>query len=237
MVSAIRVEHLQVMRGGRTVVRDVSFTVSSGSLVGLLGPSGCGKTTLMRSLVGTQIVAGGTVELFGQPAGAPALRSQVGYVTQAPSVYSDLTVSENLRYFANVLAVPTTAVDRVINEVGLDRHTDTVVGRLSGGEQARVSLATALLGSPRLLVLDEPTVGLDPLLRRDLWALFSDLAAAGTTLIISSHVMEEAERCQRLLLMRNGQILADDSPEALLARTGSIDFESAFIALIENPST
>jgi ABC-2 type transport system ATP-binding protein len=223
---AIRVEHLQVKRGGRTVVADVSFTVPSGSLVGLLGPSGCGKTTLMRSLVGTQIVAGGSVELFGQPAGS-----------QAPSVYADLTVSENLRYFATVLAVPPTAADRVINDVGLGRHTDTVVGRLSGGEQARVSLATALLGSPRLLVLDEPTVGLDPLLRRDLWVLFAALASSGTTLIVSSHVMEEAERCQRLLLMRDGQILADDSPEALLARTGSTDFESAFIALIENPST
>ena len=237
MEPAISVEHLQVIRGGRTVVEDVSFTVPSGSLVGLLGPSGCGKTTLMRSLVGTQIVAGGSVELFGQPAGSPALRSQVGYVTQAPSVYSDLTVSENLRYFATVLAVPRAAVDRVIIDVGLDRHTDTIVGRLSGGEQARVSLATALLGAPRLLVLDEPTVGLDPLLRRDLWALFSDLASAGTTLIVSSHVMDEAERCQRLLLMRDGQILADGSPGALLARTGSTDFESAFIALIESPST
>jgi ABC-2 type transport system ATP-binding protein len=234
---AIRVEHLQVRRGGRTVVADVSFTVPSGSLVGLLGPSGCGKTTLMRSLVGTQIVAGGSVELFGQPAGSPALRSQVGYVTQAPSVYADLTVSENLRYFATVLGVPPTAADRVINDVGLGRHADTVVGRLSGGEQARVSLATALLGSPRLLVLDEPTVGLDPLLRRDIWVLFAALASSGTTLIVSSHVMEEAERCQRLLLMRDGHILADDSPEALLARTGSTDFESAFIALIENPST
>jgi ABC-2 type transport system ATP-binding protein len=234
---AISVEHLQVIRGGRTVVADVSFTVPSGTLVGLLGPSGCGKTTLMRSLVGTQVVAGGLVELFGQPAGSPNLRSQVGYVTQAPSVYSDLTVSENLRYFATVLGVQRSAVDRVIDEVGLGEHTDTVVGRLSGGEQARVSLATALLGSPRLLVLDEPTVGLDPLLRRDLWALFAGLAGTGTTLMVSSHVMDEAERCQRLLLMRDGRILADDSPESLLARTGSTDFDTAFISLVADPST
>jgi ABC-2 type transport system ATP-binding protein len=206
-------------------------------LVGLLGPSGCGKTTLMRSLVGTQVVAGGLVELFGQPAGSSNLRSQVGYVTQAPSVYSDLTVSENLRYFATVLGVQRSAVDRVIDEVGLGEHTDTVVGRLSGGEQARVSLATALLGSPRLLVLDEPTVGLDPLLRRDLWALFAGLAGTGTTLMVSSHVMDEAERCQRLLLMRDGRILADDSPESLLARTGSTDFDTAFISLVADPST
>jgi ABC-2 type transport system ATP-binding protein len=233
---AIRIEHLQVNRGGRTVVRDVSFTIPSGTLVGLIGPSGCGKTTLMRSLVGTQIVAGGLVELFGQPSGSPNLRQHVGYVTQAPSVYPDLSVTENLRYFAAVLGAPRSAVDRAIDDVGLGQYADTVVGRLSGGEQARVSLATALLGSPQLLVLDEPTVGLDPLLRRDLWALFAGLARAGSTLIVSSHVMDEAERCQRILLMRDGRILADGSPEALLARTGSTDFDEAFIALIEDPS-
>ena len=234
MEPAIRVEHLQVIRGDRTVVEDVSFTVPSGTLVGLIGPSGCGKTTLMRSLVGTQLVAGGLVELFGQPAGSPDLRHQVGYVTQAPSVYSDLTVLENLHYFATILGVPRSAAKRVINDVGLSRDTDAVVGRLSGGEQARVSLATALLGSPQLLVLDEPTVGLDPVLRRDLWALFAGLASAGTTLMVSSHVMDEAQRCQRLLLMRDGGILTDDSPEALLASTGSTDFDAAYIALIED---
>ena len=234
MEPAIRVEHLQVIRGDRTVVEDVSFTVPSGTLVGLIGPSGCGKTTLMRSLVGTQLVAGGLVELFGQPAGSPDLRHQVGYVTQAPSVYPDLTVLENLHYFATILGVSRSAANRVINDVGLSRDTDAVVGRLSGGEQARVSLATALLGSPQLLVLDEPTVGLDPVLRRDLWALFAGLASAGTTLMVSSHVMDEAQRCQRLLLMRDGRILTDDSPEALLASTGSPDFDAAFIALIED---
>ncbi|HYA68496.1 MAG TPA: ABC transporter ATP-binding protein [Acidimicrobiales bacterium] len=234
---AIRVEQLQVERGGRTVVRNISFTVPAGTLVGLLGPSGCGKTTLMRCLVGTQIVAGGLVEVFGRPAGSPLLRRHVGYVTQAPSVYGDLSVSENLRYFAAVLGTPAAAVDRVIGDVELHHHADTVVRRLSGGEQARVSLATALLASPRLLVLDEPTVGLDPVLRRDLWALFVRLARAGSTLIVSSHVMDEAEHCQRILLMRDGRILADDSPEALLGRTGSTDFDEAFIALIEDRST
>ena len=236
MEPAIRVERLQVIRKGKPVIRDVSFTVPAGSLVGLLGPSGCGKSTLMRSLVGTQVVASGVVELLGQPAGSPSLRSQVGYVTQAPSVYADLTVLENLEYFAAVLGAPITDIARVVAEVGLDRDVDSTVRSLSGGEQARVSLATALLGSPQVLVLDEPTVGLDPLLRRDLWALFASLAATGRTLMVSSHVMDEATRCDRLLLMREGRVLADDSPKALLARTRAIDFEAAFIAIIEELS-
>jgi ABC-2 type transport system ATP-binding protein len=230
---AIRVDHLCVDRGGRRVVDDVSFAVGPGTLVGLIGPSGCGKTTLMRSLVGTQIVAGGRVELLGQASGSPALRSQVGYVTQAPSVYPDLSVAENLRYFAIVVGAPRASVDRVIGEVGLRPHVDTPVGRLSGGEQTRVSLATALLGSPRLLVLDEPTVGLDPLLRWDLWELFTGIVDGGSTLLMSSHVMDEAAHCQRLLLMREGRILSDGPPEQLLAQTGAADFDAAFIALIE----
>jgi ABC-2 type transport system ATP-binding protein len=234
---AIRVEHLVVVRGGRQVVRDLSFTVPSGALVGLLGPSGCGKTTLMRAIVGTQVVAGGRVQVLGQRAGARALRDQVGYVTQAPSVYPDLTVSENLRYFSRILGLHAADAARVITDVALSAHAEVLVRNLSGGEQARVSLATALLGSPRLLVLDEPTVGLDPLLRRQLWSLFAGLASAGTALLVSSHVMEEAEHCERLLLMREGMILADDAPEGLLARTGTTDFDTAFIGLIEGTST
>lgn len=212
---------------------DVSFELGPGTLVGLLGPSGCGKTTLMRSLVGTQVVRSGTISLLGRPAGSSGLRDAVGYVTQAPSVYRDLTVRENLSYFAAVLGAPPAAVARVLADVDLVDHAGSIVGRLSGGEQARVSLATALLGSPRILVLDEPTVGLDPLLRRSLWSLFHRLAAAGTTLLVSSHVMDEAERCERLLLMRQGRILADTTPQGLLAGTGTEDFESAFVALID----
>jgi ABC-2 type transport system ATP-binding protein len=229
---AIALHGLRVVRGGRLVLDDVSLEVPRGTVAGLLGPSGCGKSTLMRSLVGVQVVAGGEVQVLGQPAGSPALRRRVGYVTQAPSVYADLTVRENLRYFAAVLGAPRSDVDRVVDEVGLGSHADAVVGRLSGGQEARVSLAAALLGEPELLVLDEPTVGLDPVLRRDLWQLFRDLADRGTTLVVSSHVMDEAAHCDRLLLLREGRLLADDTMEGLLHRTGTSDVEAAFLALV-----
>ena len=229
----VEVGGLRVVRGGRLVLDGVSFTIPAGQVTGLLGPSGCGKTTLMRSIMGVQIVAGGTVDVLSLPAGSPGLRSRVGYVTQAAAVYGDLSVRDNVRYFARMLGAPGSDADRVINEVGLDDYAGQLVGRLSGGQRERVSLATALLGKPELLVLDEPTVGVDPVLRRDLWARFRELAAAGATLLVSSHVMDEAARCDRLLLMREGRLLADDTPDALLARTGTTTVEEAFLALIE----
>lgn len=231
--AAVRVHDLRVTRGGRPVLDSISFEVPRGSLTGLLGPSGCGKTTLMRAVVGVQIVEAGTVDVLGIAAGSPQLRTKVGYVTQAPSVYPDLTVTENLRYFAAVLNAPAEDVDRVLAAVGLEPHAHQVTGRLSGGQHARVSLATALLGKPELLVLDEPTVGLDPVLRRDLWQVFADLAAAGTALVVSSHVMDEAQRCERQLILRGGHLLVDEAPQDLLLRTGATDLESAFLRLVE----
>jgi len=237
MNSAIAVAGLRVLRGGRTVLDELSFEVPRGSVTGLLGPSGCGKTTLMRAIVGVQIIAGGDVKVLGRPAGTAPLRSLVGYVTQAPSVYADLTVGENLRYFATVLGAPPGDVDRVVGEVDLEEYVDSLTASLSGGQRARVSLAAALLGTPELLVLDEPTVGLDPVLRRDLWRMFHDLADNGVTLLISSHVMDEAVRCDRLLLMRDGALLAEDTPEELLRQTGTKDIEAAFLALVERRAT
>jgi ABC-2 type transport system ATP-binding protein len=228
---AIQVQDLQVERGGRTVLDDLSFSVAPGAVTGLLGPSGCGKTTLIRAIVGVQRLRAGRVTVLGEPAGSAALRSRVGYVTQAPSVYADLTVAANLRYFAAVLGVPQD--ERVLEAVALQDRRGDVVGRLSGGQRARVSLACALLGDPDLLVLDEPTVGLDPLLRRDLWRLFHELAAGGTTLLVSSHVMDEADRCDRLLLMREGAIVADGTPAELRERTGTTDLEDAFVRTVE----
>jgi ABC-2 type transport system ATP-binding protein len=230
---SIRIRDLRVRRGGRLVLPGVSLDVRRGVVTGLLGPSGSGKTTLIRSIVGVQVVESGEVSVLGAPAGSPGLRHVVGYVTQAPSVYSDLTVQENLHYFARVLDAALGQIDEVIETVALTDHADQVVGTLSGGERSRVSLATALLGEPELLVLDEPTVGLDPVLRRDLWNTFHELAARGTTLLVSSHVMDEAERCDDLVLLREGRIVATGSPGELRHRTHTADLEDAFLALAE----
>ncbi|MFG2359569.1 ABC transporter ATP-binding protein [Streptomyces sp. NPDC048521] len=242
---AVHAEDLTVVRGPRTVLHHLRFTVPRGQITGLLGPSGCGKSTLMRSLVGTQAKVTGTLNVLGRPAGHPTLRSRIGYVTQAPSVYDDLTVRQNLEYFAAILDPGRAAAERrsqhvtqAIADVDLTSHADALAGNLSGGQRNRVSLAVALLGTPELLVLDEPTVGLDPVLRRDLWTLFHDLAATrGTTLLVSSHVMDEAERCDRLLLMREGEILADDTPDALRTRTGTGTVETAFLYLVDQAGT
>jgi ABC-2 type transport system ATP-binding protein len=230
---AIRILDLVVERGGHEVLSDLSLTVQSGRVTGLLGPSGSGKTTLIRSIVGVQIVKAGSVEVLGLPAGSPELRRRVSYVTQAPSVYADLNVEENLRYFATLVGVPASRIPEVVRAVGLEKQAQQVVETTSGGERSRASLAAALLNEPDLLVLDEPTVGLDPVLRRDLWDLFRRLAAAGNTLLVSSHVMDEAERCDDLVLLRDGRIVAADTPQALLERTGASRMDDAFLALVE----
>ena len=233
MNNAVEVRELVVHRSRREVLRNLSFTIESGSVTGLLGPSGCGKTTLMRALVGVQRLESGSVRVFGDEAGSAALRHRIGYVTQAPSVYGDLSVTENLRFFARVLGVDRAEVDRSIDAVDLRSHAGQVVNNLSGGQQCRASLAVALLGQPELLVLDEPTVGLDPVLRQDLWGLFHRIAESGSAVFVSSHVMDEAERCDRLLLMREGRIIADGSPDDIRARTGAEDIETAFLTIVK----
>jgi len=231
--NMVEVRDLVVERGGRRVLHGLGLTIEQGSVTGLLGPSGCGKSTLMRALVGVQMLTSGRVTIYGVEAGSRALRSRIGYVTQAASVYDDLTARENLTFFARVLGASTDSVDHAIEVVDLTDHADQVVGRLSGGQRSRASLAVALLNAPDLLVLDEPTVGLDPVLRRDLWALFHRLADDGAAVFVSSHVMDEADRCDRLLLMREGRIIADDSPAHIREKTGTDDIESAFLALVD----
>ena len=231
--SAVVAHDLQVDRGGRTVLHGLSLTVPTGRITGLLGPSGGGKSTFLRAVVGVQAGVRGTLEVLGQPAGAADLRRRIGYVTQSPAVYTDLTVRRNLAYFADVVGADARRVEVVLRDVALTDAAGQRVDTLSGGQRARVSLATALLGEPELLVLDEPTVGLDPVLRRDLWVLFRRLADDGRTLLVSSHVMDEASRCDRLLLLRDGRLVADDTVAAVLARTGAPDVEQAFLTLAE----
>ncbi|GAA3946877.1 ABC transporter ATP-binding protein [Actinoplanes auranticolor] len=234
MTSAVEVEDLVVERGRRRVLQGISCAVAAGSVTGLLGPSGSGKTTLIRAIVGVQVIKSGTVTVLGEPAGGPALRRTVGYVTQAPSVYADLSVRENARYFASLYGLGAADADRAIADVGLAGAAGQLVGNLSGGQRSRASLGCAMIGAPRLLVLDEPTVGQDPVLRADLWAKFHALAAAGTTLLVSSHVMDEAGRCDRLLLIREGRLIGDDSPAAIRAAAGTENLEEAFLRLIRD---
>jgi ABC-2 type transport system ATP-binding protein len=222
-----------VQRGGTLVFADLSLDVAGGRVTGLLGPNGAGKSTLIRCIVGVQIVEAGSVTVLGEPAGTPSLRARVCYVTQAPSVYLDLTPRENLEYFARIIGAGATSVGEAISAVGLEEAGDRLVGRLSGGQRARVSLATALLGEPEVLVLDEPTVGLDPVLRNELWGLFRRLTAGGTTIVLSSHVLDEAARCDDLVLLRDGQLVATASPAELRERGGSEDLEQAFLRLAE----
>jgi ABC-2 type transport system ATP-binding protein len=234
--SAIAIRDLRVRRGGKLVLPGISLDVRAGSVTGLLGPSGSGKTTLIRAVVGVQVVESGDVKVLGEPAGSPQLRRRVAYVTQAPSVYADLSVRENLNYFARILDASADSTSEAIATVSLAQQESQVVSTLSGGERARASLAAALVGDPELLVLDEPTVGLDPLLRRDLWDLFHRLAEGGATLLISSHVMDEADRCDELVLLREGRVLAQSTPAEIRERTGARDLDAGFLKLIEEES-
>ncbi|WP_117213989.1 ABC transporter ATP-binding protein [Allorhizocola rhizosphaerae] len=230
--TAIKVNDLVVKRGRRRVLHNFTCSIPAGSVTGLLGPSGSGKTTLMRAIVGVQIVESGEIQVLGRPAGHKDLRSQIGYLTQAPSVYADLTVRENARYFAALYGLGAKVADAAVRDVGLSDAAGQLVANLSGGQRSRASLACAIVSQPRVLVLDEPTVGQDPVLRDELWKRFRDFADQGTTILVSSHVMDEANRCDRLLLIREGRLIADDPPAAVKASAGTDDLDQAFLNLI-----
>ena len=230
----IDIQNLRVVRGKRVALDNISVQIARGTITGLLGPSGCGKTTLMRCIVGTQIIDEGTVAVLGRPAGSADLRHRVGYVTQDPTIYNDLRIVDNVRYFSALYGTDSQAADEAITAVGLEDHRTALCGNLSGGQRTRVSLACALVSRPELLVLDEPTVGLDPVLRVDLWEQFHQLAKRGTTLVVSSHVMDEADHCGDLLLMREGRLLAHSTPTKLREDTGCQSLEEAFLSVIRH---
>ncbi|MET0468580.1 MAG: ABC transporter ATP-binding protein, partial [Aeromicrobium sp.] len=231
--NAIEVDDLTVIRGTHRALTDLTLRIPTGSITGLLGPSGCGKTTLIRCVAGSQLIDSGTVTVLGEPAGSPANRPRVGYVTQSSSVYPDLTIEQNLAYFAAMAGDRASTIGQALDEVGLRDRRGDLTGNLSGGQRTRVSLAAALIGNPDVYLLDEPTVGLDPVLRRDLWQLFAGLAERGRTLVVSSHVMDEAGRCDRVLLLREGRLIADTTPSGLRSDAGTDDMEQAFLVLAE----
>ncbi|HEU4984318.1 MAG TPA: ABC transporter ATP-binding protein [Nitrososphaera sp.] len=232
MNSSVSIKGLQVRLDGQDILKEISAEIPSGKIVGLLGPSGAGKTTLLRVIVGRQGNSAGEVVVLGRPAGAAGLRKEVGYMTQGGAVYTDLTVRENVRFFAAMLGFGKKEAEAMIAKVDLTPQAKQLVSTLSGGQKSRVSLAVALLGEPKLLVLDEPTVGIDPVLREQLWHAFREIAADGTTLIVSSHVMDEASRCDELLLIRDGELLAQAAPQELQRRTHTATVEESFLKLV-----
>lgn len=229
---AIEVDGLVVDRGARRVLDGITCNIPKGAVVGLLGPSGSGKSTFIRSVVGVQRVASGRVTVLGEAAGSASLRRSVGYLTQSPSIYADLTVRENARYFAALYGGSASDADAAIANVGLTEAAGQSVATLSGGQRARASLACALISRPQVLILDEPTVGQDPVLRNELWDRFHAMARDGATLLVSSHVMDEARRCDRLLFIDDGRLIADETPEAVMTRTGAADMDEAFLRLV-----
>jgi ABC-2 type transport system ATP-binding protein len=236
MEVAIVAHRLGVTKDGQTILRNITVELSVGKIIGLLGPSGAGKTTFIRAIIGRQRLSHGSLEVLDQPAGSEVLRAQIGYMPQSPAAYADLTVRQNLDYFAAMGGQAGSSVSELLEKVGLTSQANQLVSSLSGGQKSRVSLAIALLGQPKLLVLDEPTVGVDPVLRRNLWQLFNELAESGVTLLVSSHVMDEASRCDELVLLRDGQILAQGTPKELEQQTGTRTIEDSFLALVEDKS-
>jgi ABC-2 type transport system ATP-binding protein len=227
---AVDVDKVVKSFGALKALDGVTLKVRPGEIYGLLGPNGAGKTTLIRAIVGLVAPDSGTVTVLGRRLPDLDVLGRVGYMTQAAALYPDLTVEENLRFFAAISGADSN-VDDALKLVQLDQRRKSVVATLSGGMRQRCSLACALVHRPRLLLLDEPTVGVDPALRVQFWDHFRDMAAAGTTIIVSSHVMDEAERCQRLGLIRFGKVLAEGSPSEVRAAAGTSNLEEAFLRL------
>lgn len=234
MQHVIETHQLSKAFGPVWAVQELDLKIRQGEIYGLLGPNGSGKTTLMRLLVGLAKKDGGEIQVLGKSVPNPSLLSSIGYMTQAEALYVDLTATENVSFFAALNGVDErAAVEEALALVDLSERAGDVLRTLSGGLRRRVSLACALVHQPRLLVLDEPTVGVDPQLRASFWDHFRELRDQGVSLLISSHVMDEAERCDRLGFMRQGRLIAEGPPAELRARSGMADLEQAFLALAE----
>jgi len=221
--------------GALEALRGLDVAIRVGEIYGLLGPNGSGKTTFIRCVAGLLRPESGTLTVLGQSPRAAVTSGRVGYMTQAPALYGELSVEENLRFFAALESVAHAdqRIEEALRAVDLLDRRRSVVNTLSGGMRTRVSIAATFLHHPRLLLLDEPTVGVDPVLRHELWTRFRRLAAAGITILVSSHVMDEASRCDRLGLIRSGAVLAEGSAAEIVSRAGTRDLESAFLTLSE----
>jgi ABC-2 type transport system ATP-binding protein len=226
----IRAIGLRKAFGPIVAVDDVSFDLSAGRIYGLLGPNGSGKTTLIRLLTGLGRPDAGHAEVLGTHMPSRVTLGRIGYMTQSDGVYPALTVAENVRFFGTVYGRPEAAAARAaLDVVDLADRASTITANLSGGQRRRLSLACALVHEPAVLFLDEPTVGVDPLLRVEFWAHFRRLADAGTTIVVSSHVMDEADRCDDLLFVRAGRVIARGSGAELRTKAGTADLEAAFL--------
>ena len=228
--TVLETRELQKHYGKIHAVDGVDLAIKRGEIYGLIGPNGSGKTTLIRLCLGLLHPTNGAIQLLDKPIPDKSILSEVGYMTQVSALYEELTVRENVAFFSEMCGSHEPAwIDEAISLVDLSDRARSLVQTLSGGMRQRTSLACALAHRPRLLLLDEPTVGVDPQLRATFWSYFRHLADSGVTLIVSSHVMDEAERCDRLGFMRQGKVLAEGSSADLRTRTGTNTLEEAFL--------
>jgi len=236
---AVQISGLQVRYGRQTVLTDLSVTLPRGQIIGILGPSGSGKTTLVKAIMGLNRIRKGSISILGHRVPSLAALDAVGYMAQENALYEDLTAMDNLLFFARLCGLTRAEAAKrarqLFDFVGLTGEEKKIVGNYSGGMQRRLSLAVALIGQPPLLLLDEPTVGIDPVLRQKFWREFETLKAQGSTLLATTHVMDEASRCDRLLLLREGRIIANGTVPELLDKTGTNSVEEAFLRFSSKP--
>ena len=235
VMSAIRTDKLTKRFGELTAVDSLDLTVKEGECYGLIGPNGSGKTTIIKMLTGLARPSSGSARVMGKEIPNKALMREIGYMPQETAVYIDNTVGENLRFFGQINGMVREKIEERMEElldfVDLADRRNSMVGTLSGGMKHRLSLACAMIHEPRMLFLDEPTVGVDPELRENFWNYFGIMVKKGITVVITTHYMDEACHCSRVGLMREGKLIADGSPGELLERTNTGSLEDAFLEL------